>query len=165
MADDAMDVLSAIYQRQQATKKRKFDLLEDSSSKRVRVHTRSRKKHLLLVRTDDGGLREILPKDTLWYNLYIKEPPRNKRIADLFRRRFRLPYASFLTLLDNIKQHPSFVEYTRVDCVGYKSTELSLLLLGSLRYLGRSWTFDDIEEATAISRESIRLFFLMFEST
>ena len=91
-----------------------------------------------------------------------QRPPRNNRIADLFRRRFRLPYACFLTVLDNIKQNPSFREYRRVDCVGYRSTELSLLLLGSLRYLGRSWTFDDVEEATAISRESIRLFFLKF---
>ena len=39
---------------------------------------------------------------------------------------------------------------------------LPLLLLGSLRYFGRSWTFDDLEESTAISRESHRVFFLRF---
>ena len=126
------------------------------------MHTRRVKKHFLQVRTDDGGLQEISPKDTLWYQLYVKEPQRNKRVADLFRRRFRLPYACFLTLLEDIKQNPSFCEYRRVDSVGYRSTELSLLLLGSLRYLGRCWTFDDVEEATAISRESVRLFFLKF---
>ena len=29
-----------------------------------------------------------------------------------------------------------------------KSSNIELLLLGSLRYLGRIWTFDDIEECT-----------------
>ena len=157
-----MMFLSAIYQRQQRSKKRKLDSLECNNSKGARVHTRRVKKYFLQVRTDDGSLRQITPKDTLWYLLYVKEPPRNNRIADLFRRRFRLPYGCFLTLLDHIKQHPSFCAYRRVDCVGYRSTELSLLLLGSLRYLGRAWTFDDVEEATAISRESIRKFFLKF---
>ena len=31
-----------------------------------------------------------------------------------------------------------------------------------MRYIGRAWTFDDIEEATAISRETNRRFFLVF---
>ena len=136
--DYAMHFLSAIYQRQQRSKKRKLDSLECNNSKGARVHTRRVKKYFLQVRTDDGCLRKITPKDTLWYLLYVKEPPRNNRIADLFRRRFRLPYGCYLTLLDHIKQHPSFCAYRRVDCVGYRSTELSLLLLGSLRYLGRS---------------------------
>ena len=35
-------------------------------------------------------------------------------------------------------------------------------MLGSLRYLGRGWTFDDIEENTAISNEVHRTFFHHF---
>ena len=42
------------------------------------------------------------------------------------------------------------------------SLPLSLLLLGALRYLGRGWTFDDIEEATAINAETVRQFFHQF---
>jgi hypothetical protein len=35
-------------------------------------------------------------------------------------------------------------------------------VLGSLRYLGRGWTFDDLEEATGISEEVHRVFFHRF---
>ena len=50
----------------------------------------------------------------------------------------------------------------------YSRTSLDLLVLCALRYLGRVWTLPDIEEATAINRETIRLFlhkFIEFGST
>mmetsp|Transcript_22844 Transcript_22844/g.49849 ORF Transcript_22844/g.49849 Transcript_22844/m.49849 type:complete len:89 (+) Transcript_22844:2536-2802(+) len=34
------------------------------------------------------------------------------------------------------------------ECVGKESTPLELLMLGSLRYIGHGWTFDDLEEST-----------------
>ena len=40
-----------------------------------------------------------------------------------------------------------------------KKNPISLLLLGSLRYIGRGWCFDDLEEATGISEEVHRVFF------
>ena len=48
------------------------------------------------------------------------------------------------------------------SCFGIPASPLSLLLLGALRYLGRGWTFDDIEEATAISQEVHPTFFHIF---
>ena len=45
---------------------------------------------------------------------------------------------------------------------------MKLLLLGLLRYLGRGWTFDDIEECTAVSADVHRCFlhkFIDFGST
>ena len=39
---------------------------------------------------------------------------------------------------------------------------LELLILGSLRYLGRGYMFDDLEECTAISEEVHRVFFCQF---
>ena len=42
------------------------------------------------------------------------------------------------------------------------SVVLGLLLLGSLRYLGRGWTFDDLEETTGISQSLHRDFFHIF---
>ena len=39
---------------------------------------------------------------------------------------------------------------------------IKLLLLGSLRYLGRDWIFDDLQESTGISIEVHRLFFYTF---
>jgi hypothetical protein len=50
---------------------------------------------------------------------------------------------------------------------GYKSNNkkvspVELLLLGSLRYLGRGLTFDDCEESTAIDQDVHRSFFRVF---
>ena len=45
---------------------------------------------------------------------------------------------------------------------------IPLLLLTTLRYLGRGWTFDDLVENTAMSQETIQLFlhaFLDYGST
>ena len=36
------------------------------------------------------------------------------------------------------------------------------MILGALRYLGRGWTFDDIEEATEINEETHRQFFQIY---
>jgi hypothetical protein len=43
-----------------------------------------------------------------------------------------------------------------------KASPIELLLLGTLRYLGRGWTFDDLEESTFITREVHRVFFHKF---
>jgi hypothetical protein len=39
------------------------------------------------------------------------------------------------------------------DAVGRESAPIHLMILTSLRYLGRGWTFDDCEEATAVSED------------
>ena len=155
--DDAMSAAHQIYFNIQK-RKRKLDSEYVKSSKQKCIRTVQA--HRILVREDDGSLREVKQQDTLWYLLYVRQPPRNHSLDALFRRQFRLPYGSFLQLLDDLRNHPSFREYKSCDCTGEKSTDLSLLLLGALRYLGRSWTFDCIEEATAISRETNRRFFL-----
>ena len=161
-SDDAMNMLTQIHLDIQVKKKRKLEDLNVETSKRTRLTYRTVKKYKILIQNDDGTLRELQPIDTMWYHLYLKEPPRNKRVALLFRRRFRLPYQNFLMLLHDISNHPSFQVYMNRDCVGEGLTDISMLLLGALRYLGRSWTFDDVEEATAISRETNRLFFKKF---
>ena len=48
------------------------------------------------------------------------------------------------------------------DCRGIMGVPVDLLVFGSLRYLGRGWTFDDLEEATEIREETHRLFFHEF---
>jgi hypothetical protein len=45
------------------------------------------------------------------------------------------------------------------DAAGKLGAPLELLILGALRYLGRGWTFDDLQEATLISQERYRKFF------
>jgi hypothetical protein len=39
------------------------------------------------------------------------------------------------------------------DATGLPSSPIVLIILGALQYLGHGWTFDDVEEAMAISEE------------
>ncbi|MGK3733523.1 MAG: hypothetical protein ACI8RD_002724 [Bacillariaceae sp.] len=73
-----------------------------------------------------------------------------------FRKRFQLPHKQFLGLLAEIELAEHFTRWAKgsKDCYNEPASPLSLLLLGALRYLGRGWTFDDIEEATAINKET-----------
>ena len=48
------------------------------------------------------------------------------------------------------------------NCAEANASPLELLILESLRYLGRGYTFDDLEVCTAISEELHRVFFHQF---
>lgn len=78
-----------------------------------------------------------------------------------------MPYQSYKDLLSKISDRTHrwsahFARWLNCDAFGRKPSPISLLLLGTLRYLGRGWTFDDIEEATGISGEVHRCFFHTF---
>ena len=143
------------------SKKRKYESIEHSSNVK-KDHTRSVKKHKLLVRNSDGSLRELRPEDTIWYLIYVSNPPNSDRMLKLFRNRFRIPYSYFIDLANEISNHDLFSRWRCKDAVGTSPSNIKLLLLGSLRYLGRSWTFDDVSESNGISREVNRVFFLHF---
>jgi len=123
---------------------------------------RSVKRHKLLYRDDNGDLKEYTTSHTLWFLLYVNQEPRNNRQRKLFRLRFRMPHTSFLELSHDLSNHEMFERWTSHDASNRKSSNIKMLLLGSLRYIGRGWTFDDIEEATCISRECHRQFFKIF---
>ena len=94
---------------------------------------------------------------------YLNNPDlTNSYFHTKFRQRFQLPYNSFLQLYDMIKTHQYFIRWNRYRNV--KNPRLGLLLLSVLRYLGRGWTYDDLQEATAISlhvhRDFIHTFIL-----
>lgn len=100
--EDAVEMLSQVHFDIQNKRKRRLNITDTGCCKKPQVRTRITRIHKLLVCNDDGNLQEITPKDITWYLLYIKEPPRNKDINQMFRNRFRAPYSGFLTLLDNI---------------------------------------------------------------
>ena len=85
----------------------------------------------------------------------------DSRAKAKFRRCFRLPYGQFCQLLNLLEEDDRFQRWWKGSCngAGMAASPLLLPLLGSLRYLGRGWTFDDIEENTAISEEVHRVFF------
>jgi len=97
--------------------------------------------------------------------MYVSHPqPDCPRFTNKFRQRFRVPYSEFLSLLSLVKDHVLFIRWLRRDATGKESSPIELLLLGSLRYLGRGWTFDDLEESTGINEETHRQFFHVFIS-
>ena len=75
-----------------------------------------------------------------------------------------MPRESFVSLMKEIRDDGWFKDlgYGKTTAIGLPGVSLDLLVLGSLRYLGRGWTFDDLEEATGISQESHRKFFHHF---
>ena len=100
-----------------------------------------------------------------WWNLYVANPnTNNERFRKKFRTRFRLPYESFMEIVEMLEEHSSFKRWHngKTDAVNNPCAPLTLLTLCALRYLGRGLTFDDCEESTAISREVVRVFFHVF---
>jgi hypothetical protein len=102
-----------------------------------------------------------LPRLTVWWRRYIQDDfPDRSPEGKSFRRKFRLPYSSFKALLGILRESGSFPE--RCDAIGTHPCPLELLLLGSLRMLGRACTFDDLSDFTDISAEVHRRFFHKF---
>ena len=141
---------------QTVNRKRKLD----ESKIKVKIkRIRPVKSHKLYVRNSDGSLRVIAPRDTLWYLLYIQTPPQNARMARKFRMRFRLPHSNFMALSMTVSEHAMFERWSKCDCYYANPSDTRLLMLEALRYFGRGFTVDDIEEATAISAETHRQVF------
>ena len=121
------------------------------------------KRIILAKRTEDGELVSILPTESTWYTQYIDCPQVNdSRFLSKFRYRFRLPYDSFVEFVQVAKNENWFPRWMGCDATGKPASPVELLILGSLRYLGRGCTFDDTEESTAISEEVHRTFFHCF---
>ena len=144
-------------------------VLPSNSKKRKKIETVSRskvirsvKKHIIQFPNEDGTMRTVTFKDSTWYNLYINTPPTSKRQLKIFRRRFRLPYDEFMKMVEDLKTHENFIRWHNKDCIGNEPSDLRLLLMGTLRYIGRGLTFDDIEEFSFISGEVHRKFFCTF---
>ena len=121
-------------------------------------------------RGPNGELVPLQPKESIWWTHYVENPPLDsQRFRRTFRHRFRLPYESFVALASMIVAETThFEKWEKKDAVGRDASPIELLLLGTLRYLGRGAKLDDMEENTAISAETHRLFlhaFLEFGST
>jgi hypothetical protein len=119
-----------------------------------------------------GCLRPMISTLSCWWIMYVENPqPESKKWSKTFRLRFRLPYSAFVDFLDMIQaDHTDMIlhKWRKPEagfphlCRSWKLSPLQLLMMGSLRYLGRGLTFDDLEEYTFISRDVHRVFFHAF---
>lgn len=109
----------------------------------------------------------IDPRHSWWFKVYIESPSlENDKFLFAFRWRFRIPYQCFLELSSELENSASFARWHKgsKNFRGKAAAPLPLLLLTALRYLGRSWTLDDLSEATGVSEEVIRCFLHFFIS-
>jgi hypothetical protein len=120
---------------------------------------------------DEDGVQQVVPPEmSLWYNLYACPEARadtdhDQRFLKKFWRRFRCPYPLYVELCDFAVNDPHHFKCWKpgtTDAVGRESAPIHLMILTSLWYLGRGWTFDDCEEATAVSEDVCRVFFHEF---
>ena len=107
------------------------------------------------------------PSKSSWYTCYVKFPQRGViNFENTFKNRFRLTYNMFEGLMTMVKESDCgkncFQRWLGTGDATGKKSPIELLVLGSLRYLGRGWTFDDLQEITQISRELHRQFFHVF---
>ena len=99
-----------------------------------------------------------------WYRRYVADANfSSKKInRKRFRRRFRMPYSSFLELVAEARADNWFPTCEKPNALGQLGIPLEILILGALRYLGRGWTFDDVSESTGVSEEVHRKFLKLF---
>jgi hypothetical protein len=136
-----------------------FESMKDAPTKKKR----RAKAPILARRTENGEVEEILPTESLWYILYISNPNTDcHRFQQKFRRRFRMPHSTFIGLVADDMAGNWFHTWMGKSCTNKPSSPLGLMILGSLRYLGRGWTFADCKEATAVGEETHRRFFHQF---
>ena len=159
--------------------KRKREALAEAEREFMSAHKKSRVSRPIWY-TDQvtGQRRKKTPKMSAWWSLYIEDPqPGNAAWAKEFRQNFRCPYASYVMILDMLtsdKSQGMFDRWQTANDTVYervlnnkknknkKVAPVELLLLGSLRYLGRGWTFADMKDVTLISRDVHRKFFHQF---
>ena len=120
------------------------------------VSVKSHRSRCVLGRkdTEDSPLCVITPEESGWYRAYVNNFLLDE--ADSFKAKkfwnsFCMPYPSYKDLLHQINYDNRFEGWCGHKWNNKQSSSVELLLLGLLRYLGRGWTFDDIEEQTAIS--------------
>ena len=152
------DLEQDTYKLDDYIKKKRKRSIHNAESTIQRQRKKSVKRHKIIVRDKDGSLRETRQEDTLWYLLYVALPHSSKRLLALFRLRFRLPYQSYIDLSDEIYEDSNFEQWRNNDVSGESPSNLKLMLLGALRYIGRAWTYDDIAEANGISLDTNREF-------
>ena len=103
------------------------------------------------------------PYKSAWYIEYVRSngvmPESEHR---KFRRRFRVPHHNVRELWEEAKREGWWLPFGGRDATGVIHAPTELLLLGALRYMGRGWTFDDLEEPTQISETTHNRFYHKF---
>jgi hypothetical protein len=107
----------------------------------------------------------VTPKISSWWTQYVEATMvEEEKFQHKFCIWFRCKHKSYLKLMAMVSKSALFKHWYLIDCFGRQPSPIELLVLGSLRYIGRGWTFDDLEEATSIAEEThSQLFHVVIE--
>ena len=135
---------------------------DNANNATLTIKTRSRKFVYGRRETEDGPLDIITLEESLWYKLYVHNYlllEEKSALTGKFRTQFRLPYSNYLKLVADVSADSLFDRWCGHKPNNQRCSPIQLLVLGSLRYLGLGWTFNDIEESTGVAREVHCFFF------
>ena len=90
----------------------------------------------------NNGIRPN-PYNSGWYKMYVRSTNCGENLVAMrkFRRRFRMPWKQFRWLVETARAEGWFPHHEHEDATGRQGVPLDLLILGSLRYLGRGPNF------------------------
>jgi hypothetical protein len=150
MSEDDELLLTTLNKLQQQTllhyKKKK-----SKSKKSLKQKKKRGQKGVVFYINEKGETKVLPPTLSTWYLMYVQGPALHKKtFHTTFRNRFRMPYQQYLNLVDECMVSSYFKRWS-----SDKSSPMELLILACLRYLGRGWTFDDLQESTGISSDVI----------
>jgi hypothetical protein len=160
--DETYEQMAKYVEKGVAARKRSHMEVNPTSKAARRI---KRKSSSFLYVLDNGILRLGKPKDSSWWINYVQFSDlimQEMAIRKKFRERFRLPHKYWKeTFVPKLKSHPLFEQWHdgRMYAWGKKeSSPIELLSLAALKYLGRTCTFDDLQESTFISERTLQRF-------
>lgn len=103
-----------------------------------------------------------LPRHQYGPNIFEGPALDSSNFHKTFRRRFKMSYAQYLEIVEKCKSCEQFQCWSDPDTPGNNAAPLELLVLASLKRLGKGWSFDELSENTLISCEVKRTFFNTF---
>ena len=163
-----MDQLRQIFTPEELAK----EFFEESDS-----HPEVEAEHVLKGKKCRNGLKRKKPvkkKDAPWQRMLDMNQESMNSIHDeasrdgkYFRRRFRMPFSLFSSLIKVMLDEQWFPRYGSkgegpMDCTKTAGASLQVKVLSCLRVLGRGVVFDECFDGSGCGEESIRVFFHNF---
>lgn len=89
---------------------------------------------------DNQSNEDVHKRDALnasWYTDYVVYGGSPPYSAKLFKRRFMMPFTAFKDIVTEAKEKEWFPDYEENYAFGQKNVTLEMLILNTIRYLGR----------------------------
>jgi len=107
-----------------------------------------------------AGVRNILRGTSTWKTDYLGSSPAYP--LRLFRQRFRIARSMFYKLLSDLTASYPNIWNQRSNAAGRRCIIPEIKILACLRVLGTARSFDDLDDGSRMSKDSLRMYFRNF---